>query len=47
MSQFVGNFPVTQWDKDPVLLLVWPRFDPWPRIILLHAMGTAKYKKIF
>ena len=25
------NFLMAQWVKDPVLLLLWYGFDPWPR----------------
>ena len=30
--------------KDPVLSVVWHRFDPWPEEIL-HATNEAKEKK--
>ena len=35
---------MAQWAKDPVLSLLWQRFDPWPRE-LFHAIGTVKKKK--
>ena len=35
---------MAQWVKDPVLLLLWHRFDPWPGE-LPYAAGAAKKKK--
>ena len=36
---------MTYWVKDLALSLLWLRFNPWPRELLLHAVGAAKRKK--
>ena len=36
---------VAQWVKDPVLLLLWLRFNPWPRNLTHHGCTFKKRKK--
>ena len=36
---------MAQWVKNPVLSLMWHRFNPWPGNFLPHATGVAKLKK--
>ena len=39
----VEEFLVTPQDKEPVLSLLWLRFDPWPS--LSHTKNTDQKKK--
>ena len=47
-----GSSLVVQWVKDPVLLLwlwllLWLRFNPWPRTSTCHGLAPPPKKKIF
>ena len=36
---------MAQWVKDPVLSLLWRRFDPWPGNFCVPTAGQKKKKK--
>ena len=40
----MGVPTVIQWVKDPALLQLWLRFDPWPRNFHVPGVGGVRLK---
>ena len=40
-----GSSLAAQWVKDPVLLLLWCRFNPWPGKVRMPQVQPQKKKK--